>query len=196
MRQVIIGLLALVFLLIGQATWANNPIDEYSSHRPIRMLDDCVVCISEHAVSMHCDCVEIGEYEWCDTPYWEPMMASGASGASWEHFQSNFVFQEHVDAMNVAVEDIETLCDNLLARPPNNWLIRPEALDQVRIIRGYIPDLRDELDEIQFWLDQTFAHRDYQQIRVAAENIESIECRLHDVIECLAYKTNTDLTSH
>ena len=196
MRNVMFGLLVLPFVLYGQAAWANNPIDEYSSHRPIRMLEDSVVCLSEHAMSMHQDCIEISEYEWCDTSYWQPMMAAGAAGSSWDHFQSAFVFQEHVDAMNSAVDDMDSLCQHLLAQPPDNWLILPQALDKVRLISGYVPDLRAQLDDIQFWLDQTFPHRDYQQIQVACERIEQMECRLHETIECLAEITCTDLTSH
>ena len=196
MRNAVVGLLALTFVLFGQVAWANNPIDEFSAHRAVRMLEDCVVCLSEHACSMLYDCCEIYEYEWCQTPYWQPMLAAGASGASWDHFQSKFVFQEHVDDMNGAVDSIETLCDALLAEPPNNWLILPAALNEVRRIKGYVPDLRDELDDVQYWLDQTFPHRDYQQIEVACLNIEEIECELHEIINCLARLTLTEITHH
>jgi len=194
MRHALVGLFALLMLLVGQVAWADNPIDEYSSHRPVRMLDDLAVCLSEHACSVATDCQEITDYEWNMSTYTMPMMAAGASGCTWQHYQSAFVFQEHVDCMRICVDEINTLCSHLLAAPPNNWLILPSALETVEDIQDEVEDLHEELDNIQYWLDQTFIHRDYQQIQVAAWEIEEIEAELHLLIGELARLTGTVLT--
>ncbi len=180
-------------LLGSQAAWANMPIDEYASHRTVRMLDDMVASLCEHSCSMIMDCEEVEDYLWCDTCYTGPMMAAGAAGWSWEHFQEAFVWQEHLNVMYGTVEEINILCDDLLAEPPDNWQISPMALSKAAEIRAHVPALTLYLDEIQFWLDQSFPHRDHQQMWVQAENIwctaEELECLVRE----LAHMTCTNL---
>jgi hypothetical protein len=181
MKYAFLFVMAFCCLLIGGAAFASNPIDEYSSHRTVRLINDCVDSLNENILSMHHDCEEIEDFLWCDTSYVCPMMAAGAAGSSWDHFQEAFVWQERLNVMNTLVAQIETQCNDLLAEPPDNWQICPQALGTAAEIKSMIPAMKAHLDEIQYWLDQSFAHRDYQQINVQ-------DCALLSECDCMKDK--------
>lgn len=180
MRRLLLSVfLIAVFTTPVFADNASMPIDEFAAHRHARMLQDMIVCLGEHGGSMDMDSRETLDYSWgtgLASSYTDAMIAAGASGYRWDHYQDSWLMQRQDQIMTDICEEIVTICEDLLDTDcADEWMLSMDELDIIDSIRLNALLAIPRISNIDAELGRTYVCRNYDYIRQELNRIDTIQ---------------------